>query len=85
MNECIQKIKYGYFFIKGNIVKGSRGMNLELNSENNKKTPCIFSFKGIEYSVNIKSDEQEKYMMQGSPESNRLLGRLRYRMMERHL
>jgi len=48
-------------------------MNLELNSENNKKTPCIFSFKGIEYSVNIKSDEQEKYMMQGSPESNRLL------------
>ena len=60
-------------------------MNLELNSENNEKTPCIFSSKGIEYSVNIKSDEQEKYMMQGSPESNRLLGRLRYRMMERHL
>ncbi|EEM17032.1 hypothetical protein bpmyx0001_19620 [Bacillus pseudomycoides DSM 12442] len=38
-------------------------MNLKLKSENNEKTPCIFSFKGIEYSVNIKSGEQEKYMM----------------------
>jgi hypothetical protein len=38
-------------------------MDLKLKSENNEKTPCIFSFKGIEYSVNIKSDEQEKYMM----------------------
>lgn len=50
-----------------------------------KKTACILPVEGIEYSVNIKSDEQEKYMMQGSTESNRKLERLRYYIIEGHL
>jgi len=32
-------------------------MDLRLKSENKEKASCIFSLKGIEYSVNIKSDE----------------------------
>lgn len=56
-----------------------------MKNENILKKACVLQNKEIEYSVNIKSEDQEKYMMQRSTESNRLLRRLRYRMMERHL
>lgn len=58
---------------------------VDVKNQNLFKNACILQSEEIEYSVNIKSDDQEKYMMQRSTESNRLLERLRYRMMERHL
>ncbi|EEK56832.1 UDP-N-acetylmuramoyl-tripeptide--D-alanyl-D- alanine ligase [Bacillus cereus BGSC 6E1] len=58
---------------------------VDVKNQNLFKNACILQSEEIEYSVNIKSDDQEKYMMQRSTESNWLLERLRYRMMERHL
>ena len=58
---------------------------MDVKNQNVFKNACILQSEEIEYSVNIKSDDQEKYMMQRSTESNRLLRRLRYRMIERHL
>jgi UDP-N-acetylmuramoyl-tripeptide--D-alanyl-D-alanine ligase len=58
---------------------------VDVKNQNLFKNACILQSEEIEYSVNIKSDDQEKYMMQRSTESNRLLRRLRYRMIERHL